>query len=75
MKNIVYATRTNTVLATAHNEALAHTLAETISFITDGTAVYGLCGLQLVSREDLAASEQGREALGKAGLWLETPRG
>jgi hypothetical protein len=62
MKRIIYNTKTNEVLALAATNELAHSMAETISYITNGNAIYGLYGIRLVVHSELCSTEEGRQA-------------
>ena len=62
MKRIIYNNRTNQVVAVASTSDTAHTLAETISYINNGNAIYGLFGISIISHAEICSSEDGRTA-------------
>lgn len=62
MKRIIYNHKTNEVLSIAQTQELAHTLAETLSYIANGNALYGLFGIRLVDLSELRSTEDGRQA-------------
>lgn len=62
MKRIIYNFKTNEVLAIAQTQEMAHLLAETLSYLSNGNAIYGLFGIRLVDHCELCSTEQGRQA-------------
>jgi hypothetical protein len=62
MKRIIYNHRTNQIIAVASTSDTAHTIAETISYVDNKNAIYGLYGISIVSHSELCSTEEGRQA-------------
>jgi hypothetical protein len=62
MKRIIYNTRTKQVIAVASTSDTAHSLAETVSYIDNRNAIYGLYGIMIYNHAELCSTEEGRNA-------------
>jgi hypothetical protein len=62
MKRIIYNTKSNQVIAIASTTDTAHSIAECVSYIDNGNAIYGLYGIRIVNHAELCSTEEGRQA-------------
>ena len=56
MKRIIFDTKNDVVIATCESQELAHQMAETISYIRNGNAIYGLYGIRLVDFSEVTSA-------------------
>lgn len=51
--NIIFDTKTNSIIAICKDHETAHLLAESYSYVVNGNSWYGLFGIQLVSDDQV----------------------